>query len=186
MSQPPPELSAHTGAKDPDLTSGQKSPPPVERDGELDSSESVQVRCVTGQQRRYQSILLNLGLSPTTQVRLVEAEELKQDGNGLFRLNRWNEALERYRSGLARLPKRCPPAPPATTHNEESDPPQAAGGVTSGTPTKVDGQPTSSASANALERECAKTRSVLNANIAACHVKLVRVHARGSKAGSIL
>jgi hypothetical protein len=116
----------------------------------------------------------------------VEADELKQDGNDLFRLNKWNEALQSYRNGLTRLPKRrCPPAPPATTHNEEGDPPPAAGGETSGTPTEVDSQPISDASANALERECAKARSVLNANIAACHVKLVRVHARSSKAGSI-
>jgi hypothetical protein len=40
------------------------------------------------------------------QARLEEAEELKQEGNDLFRRSKWNEALQSYRNGLARLPKR--------------------------------------------------------------------------------
>jgi hypothetical protein len=124
------------------------------------------------------------------QGRLEEAEVLKQEGNDLFRLNKWNEALQSYRNGLARLPKRRrPPAPQATPHNEQGDPPPAAERDTSHSPTENDGQSTGSASPSVdtpLERECAKTRSVLNANIAACHVKLVRVRARkGFKVESI-
>ena len=125
------------------------------------------------------------------QGRLEEAEELKQEGNDLFRLNKWNEALQSYRNGLARLPKRrCPPAPQSTPRNEQGDLPPAAEGDTSHSPTEIDSQSASSASPSVdspLERECAKTRSVLNANIAACHVKLVRVHARSNlKVESIL
>jgi hypothetical protein len=118
------------------------------------------------------------------QGRLEEAEVLKQEGNDLFRLNKWNEALQSYRSGLAQLPKRRrPAAPQSTPRNEQDDPPPAAEGDTSHSPTENDGQSASSASPSVdspLERECAKTRSVLNANVAVCHVKLVSFHARNS------
>ncbi|KAI0257521.1 hypothetical protein BJV78DRAFT_1272495 [Lactifluus subvellereus] len=148
MSQPPQELPTPGETIDSDPTSGR------EQGGNLGSDEDVQ--------------------SSPIQARLGEAEELKQEGNDLFRLNKWNEALQSYRNGLARLPKRRhPPAPPATAH-EEGDPPPAEG-ESSRTPTEVDSPPTSDASADVdspLERSCAKTRSVLNANIAACHVKL--------------
>ncbi|KAH9982503.1 hypothetical protein BGW80DRAFT_1263603 [Lactifluus volemus] len=150
MSQLPQEPPTHAGTRDSDPTSVQGSSS-LEQDGHSGSDDDVQGR-------------------------LEEAEVLKQEGNDLFRLNKWNEALQSYRNGLARLPKRRrPPAPQATPHNEQGDPPPASEGDTSHSPTENDGQSTSSASPSVdspLERECTKTRSVLNANIAACHVKL--------------
>ncbi|KAI0004300.1 TPR-like protein [Russula compacta] len=109
------------------------------------------------------------------QVRLGEAEELKQEGNGLFRRGKWNEALQSYRNGLARLPKRksppSPPSPPATaTDSSEGNPPPGEGEATSAS---AEAEPTVHANVDPLlERECVKARSVLHANIAACHVKL--------------
>jgi hypothetical protein len=126
------------------------------------------------------------------QVRLGEAEELKRDGNDLFRRSNWNDALQRYRDGLGRLPKRRepplpspsspPPTPPTTTDKQAGDPPPARGeAAATGTSTEDNSQsePTAPAKVDSpLERECAKMRSVLHANIAACHVKLASAHAR--------
>lgn len=162
-----------------DPTPGQEYPP-VEQGGNLSSDEEVQVRCDCNVGDSASSLTFILR---RLQTRLGEAEELKQEGNDLFRLNKWNEALQSYRNGLARLPKRRhPPVPPATAHEEGDLPP--AEGESSRTPNEADSPPTSGASAGVdspLARECAKIRSVLNANIAACHVKLVRAHARGPK-----
>lgn len=119
------------------------------------------------------------------QARLEEAEELKQEGNDLFRRSKWNEALQSYRSGLAQLPKRRPPppSPPPPATDEEGNPPPAEGEF-SGTPTDAESrcEPTDCVNIDSpLERECAKVRSVLHANIAACHVKLASAHAHDSK-----
>lgn len=102
---------------------------------------------------------------------LAEADELKQEGNGLFRLNKWDDALQSYRNGLARLPERRKSDPDEKNHS-----PPAEG---EGTPTHTDaeeslasGTSVESNSSSPLERECAKARSVLQANIAACYVKL--------------
>ncbi|KAI9460842.1 TPR-like protein [Lactarius psammicola] len=109
------------------------------------------------------------------QARLAEADELKQEGNSLFRLNKWDEALQSYRNGLAQVPERRKTSmPPAT--NEKSHSPPAEGEGTH-TPTDIEeslasGTSVDSDSSSPLERECTKARSVLNANIAACYVKL--------------
>ncbi|KAI9455856.1 TPR-like protein [Russula earlei] len=105
---------------------------------------------------------------PWHQARLGEAEELKQEGNDLFRRGKWSEALERYRNGLALLPKRDSP-PPATDEEDNSRPPEgeATGGAS--TETASQNEPIVDLS---RAHECAKARSVLHANIAACHVKL--------------
>ncbi|KAN0125130.1 TPR-like protein [Russula decolorans] len=118
------------------------------------------------------------------QARLAEAEELKQEGNDLFRRSKWNEALQSYRNGLTRLPKRRdppPPPPPASsssprppTTDDEGDSPLVEGEVP-GAPTDAENQSEPSDCVNVdspLERECVKVRSVLHANIAACHLKL--------------
>jgi hypothetical protein len=119
------------------------------------------------------------------QARLGEADELKQEGNDLFRRGKWDEALQTYRNGLALLPKRrnppsspppgSPHPPPATDDKGETPP---AEGDANRTPTDVQNQHESTSADSPLERECAKARSVLNANIAACHVKLASAHAR--------
>ncbi|KAH9082043.1 hypothetical protein EDB83DRAFT_2503213 [Lactarius deliciosus] len=107
------------------------------------------------------------------QARLAEADEIKQEGNDLFRLNNWDDALQSYRNGLARLPERRKPSvPPATDEKIHSPPAEDEGtpstdaeeSLASGSSIDFDSSP--------LERECAKARSVFNANIAACYVKL--------------
>jgi len=114
---------------------------------------------------------------PLIQARLGEVEELKQEGNDLFRRGKWDEALQTYRHGLAQLPKRRnPPSPPGSPHpppatDDEGETLPAEGGANR-TPTDAQNQHDSSDAGSPLERECAKARSVLNANIAACHVKL--------------
>ena len=128
------------------------------------------------------------------QARLAEAEELKQEGNDLFRRSKWNEALQSYRNGLTRLPKRRdpppPPPPPASssspqppTTDDEGDSPLAEGEAP-GASTDVKSQSEPSDCINVdfpLERECAKVRSVLHANIAACHLKLASAHTHSLK-----
>lgn len=104
------------------------------------------------------------------QARLEEADELKQEGNNLFRLNKWDDALQSYRNGLARLPERRKPGTGEKSHSLSAE--------GEGTPSTdaeeslASGSSLDSNSSSPLERECAKARSVLNANIAACYVKL--------------
>lgn len=122
------------------------------------------------------------------QARLEEAEELKQEGNDLFRRSKWIEALQSYRNGLAQLPKRRhPPSPPPSPSprppgtDEEGDPPPAE----EETGASTDVEPAGSDNVDSsLERECARARSVLHANIAACHVKLASAHAHNLRAKS--
>ncbi|KAH9064183.1 TPR-like protein, partial [Lactarius vividus] len=104
---------------------------------------------------------------------LDEADELKQEGNNLFRLNKWDNALQSYRNGLARLPERRKPSvPPATDEKSHSPPAEGEGTPTDAEESLTSGSSLDSSSSSPLERECAKARSVLNANIAACYVKL--------------
>ncbi|KAF8507071.1 TPR-like protein [Russula emetica] len=128
----------------------------------------------------------NIDSDKDVQARLEEAEELKQEGNDLFRSSKWNEALQSYRNGLARLPKRRdPPSPPASsssprppTTGDEGDSPLPKGEVP-GASTDAESQSEPSDCVNVdspLEYECAKARSVLHANIAACHLKLASAH----------
>jgi hypothetical protein len=112
------------------------------------------------------------------QARIGEAEGLKQAGNELFRRGKWDEALQTYRNGLAQLPKRRNPPPPPPPASDEIPPPE---GDADRIPTDAQNQHESTVPSDAdtpLEHECAKARSVLNANIAACHVKLASTHAR--------
>ncbi|KAI0702526.1 TPR-like protein [Cytidiella melzeri] len=108
---------------------------------------------------------------------LEDANELKQEGNDHFRSSEWNEALVAYRSALGRLPKR--PAPPKQKETlrevDELD------GVAEGGQNAAESSQTKGNSSRAespppdptpLQTECKKARAVLNANIAACHVKL--------------
>lgn len=93
--------------------------------------------------------------------------------------------MQSYRSGLAQLPERrnppTPPlhSPPATGEEGDALP---TGGDADRTPAEADHQIESTSPSNVvdspLEGECAKARSVLNANIAACHMKLASSSAR--------
>ena len=135
--------------------------------------EEVQVRCN------------NLLASPLTlliQAKLAEADELKLEGNDMFRLNKWDDALQSYRNGLALLPERKKLPVPTAPDEKNNSPPAADEGSPTHTEADIEeslasGTSVASDSSSPLERECAKARSVLNANIAACYVKLVRAHA---------
>ena len=80
--------------------------------------------------------------------------------------------------------------PPATEKDEMNHSPPAEG---EGTPEYTDADVEESlasgtsvdSSSSPLERECAKARSVLNANIAACYVKLVRAHAEDLRESAV-
>ncbi|GJJ09631.1 hypothetical protein Clacol_003855 [Clathrus columnatus] len=92
---------------------------------------------------------------------LKEAEDIKSLGSDHFRAGEWHEALQEYRRALALLPPK--PSGPSV-HNkgkgkekEGSDHDEA-----------LETQPSE------LEQECAKARAILNGNIGACYVKLVR------------
>ena len=84
--------------------------------------------------------------------------------------------MQSYRNGLARLPERRKLSEPHANDEKNHSPPAEGEGPS--THTDVEEPLTSdtsvdSGSSSPLERECAQARSVLNANIAACYVKLV-------------
>ena len=101
---------------------------------------------------------------------------MKQEGNDHFRAKRWDEALVAYRSALGHLPSR-----PRSNDlgNDESDGPHRDD-VPDGESTELEPEPEvpppQQLPPSELEVECAKARAVLNANIAACHMKLVSVY----------
>ncbi|KAK0208555.1 TPR-like protein [Desarmillaria ectypa] len=99
------------------------------------------------------------------------AEELKLEGNDHFRQCRWDEALVAYKSGLGHLPKR--------RQKKFSEPPEDILSSTEGDQDEEtnDNVEPVVASDNAeveteMDRECARARAVLNANIGACFVKM--------------
>ncbi|KIY63640.1 TPR-like protein [Cylindrobasidium torrendii FP15055 ss-10] len=108
---------------------------------------------------------------------LARADELKNEGNDHFRAQRWNEALVAYQSGLGQLPKR--PLPRNTVvetdpYQDDSDEEESSK-RTPGTP--KDPTPTQEAESVATPSSptpdiYSKPRAVLNANIAACYLKL--------------
>lgn len=113
-----------------------------------------------------------------------EADELKAKGTEFFHRELWLQALQLYRRGLTRLPRRN------INHSPGED---CKGKMKEGLNLDVgpDGRHTSDDNSEQtkqpegeqqedeqlcqLERDCAKARSILNGNIAACHVKLVSV-----------
>lgn len=119
---------------------------------------------------------------------LRDAEELKQEGNEHFRAKRWNEALATYRSGLGRLPKRRLLESEKGKVREAIDMDEDGGEVEdvdadkedkSGNLKDADADTDTPVQTPSLvaELECAQARSVINANIAACFVKLVSTSA---------
>ncbi|KAF8641194.1 hypothetical protein AX17_000829 [Amanita inopinata Kibby_2008] len=91
-------------------------------------------------------------------------EELKSEGNDHFRAGNWNEALAEYRSGLSRLPQRREKKVVIDLPNTED--------AASKNDASRDDEGEEELAETELSKECAKVRAVLNANIAACHVKL--------------
>jgi len=114
------------------------------------------------------------------------AEELKREGNDHFRARRWDEAISSYRTALGQLPSREKRENETDNgkgkgrdggdsenddddHDDDNwprrtDPEEPATAESAVVP---EGPPTEQ------DLTLAKTRAVLNANIGACHVKLV-------------
>ena len=102
------------------------------------------------------------------------ADDLKQEGNEHFRAKRWDEALAAYRTALGQLPRR---AASSSSKGKQPELPDQREEEGEGNGDAVDASETSAkeviSSLSDSERECAKARSILNANIGACYVKLV-------------
>jgi len=108
---------------------------------------------------------------------LLHAGELKLQGNDHFREKQWQEALVSYRTGLARLPLRKDRGKGKEKEKtEELDPPSEEEGEAADKPkdpeTRESGDVEDIESNDEDQVECAKARAIMNANIAACHVKL--------------
>ena len=90
---------------------------------------------------------------------------MKAEANDHFRAGRWEEAIALYRSALGRLPNR--PVQKTKLDEEDAipDPLEAKEDVKESEPEapipEAEGVP--------------KARAVLNANLAACHLKLVSI-----------
>ncbi|KAI0067698.1 hypothetical protein BV25DRAFT_1846856 [Artomyces pyxidatus] len=142
------------------------SPPP---DSDKDASESD-----------YQSADEGTGVEElqseqSIKTSLQGAEELRQEGNDLFRSSKWNEALFAYKRGLALLPKRKDTARfsnkgkgKAAVSPDIEDDPLPKHDLEPG----LSGDDVLEKSLSVLDNDCAKARAVLNANIAASLVKL--------------
>lgn len=100
--------------------------------------------------------------------RLDKANELKLEGNELFKATKWNEALVSYRTALGQLPLRKQSVKSELDQADIDSPdfPQQP-------PTGDSSVTTMTDTSNALDSECAKARAVLYANIGACLSKLV-------------
>ncbi|KAG9314533.1 TPR-like protein [Chiua virens] len=93
--------------------------------------------------------------------RLDKANELKLEGNELFKASKWNEALVSYRTALGYLPPRKPSAEPELVQ-ANSDSPEPSQQPPAGD-LAVDAVTDPS---DLLDSQCAKARAVLHANIA--------------------
>lgn len=106
------------------------------------------------------------------------ANERKQEGNDCFRAGKWNEALTAYRSALNSLPKRPTKSKPDTSELDETpgEDPSTKHERKDGDDDEGEREPVVDVSSPAVtesEKESVRLRSVLNANIGACFVKLV-------------
>jgi hypothetical protein len=99
-----------------------------------------------------------------------EAERLKFEGNHYFRLQRWEEALVAYKTALGYLPKR---KPEKTPERKEPDEPEDAAAEANEELSSAGAEPSDATPSS--DSESIKARSILNANIGACHVKLVSI-----------
>jgi hypothetical protein len=112
---------------------------------------------------------------------LQHAEELKLEGNEYFRAKQWNEALVSYRTGLSHLPprrehktekgkERAKEVGDPSSDEEEDANAEQESSESEAQENEVTGEEMPIAK---ILAECAKARAVMNANIGACHVKLV-------------
>lgn len=101
---------------------------------------------------------------------------MKQEGTEHFKAERWAEARASYVSALGRLPKRRIAEPKATVPDPEANAGREGGSSDKGKGKEKEEQELDEQELKpltGLQLECAKARAILNANIGACHVKLV-------------
>ncbi|KAJ3480878.1 hypothetical protein NLI96_g8049 [Meripilus lineatus] len=96
------------------------------------------------------------------------ADDLKQEGNEHFRAKRWDEALAAYRTALGQLPKRAASSSAKGKHPEGPDEPEGEGDGDSVALSETSAKGDISNLSDS-EKESAKARSILNANIGACY-----------------
>ncbi|KAH0838466.1 TPR-like protein [Lanmaoa asiatica] len=98
---------------------------------------------------------------------LDKADELKLEGNGLFKATKWNEALVSYRTALSHLPPRKQSAQPELDQADVDSPESRQ------QPSTKDSSVAAMTDIpDALDSAFAKARAVLYANIGACLSKL--------------
>ena len=103
---------------------------------------------------------------------------LKKEGTDHFKAERWDQALASYKSAVGRLPKRRVVEPKATQSDpeQEADETQDVNGTDEKGKQKDEDKDVDEPEPvvlTGLQLECAQARAILNANIGACHVKLV-------------
>lgn len=98
---------------------------------------------------------------------LDEANVLKLEGNDLFKTSKWTEALVAYRTALSHLPPRKRPV----NQPVDEDPSFSDNADTPDEHNKTPESPLPEAPTED-EVELSKARAVINANIAACLIKL--------------
>lgn len=103
---------------------------------------------------------------------------MKQEGTEHFKAERWAQARASYISALGRLPKRRLAEPKTTVPGTDASAERESGegGASSDKgkgKEKEELDEPESKPLTGLHLECAKARAILNANIGACHVKLV-------------
>jgi hypothetical protein len=100
---------------------------------------------------------------------------MKLEGNDHFRAERWDEALFSYRRGLGQLPKRRDRRTERVDEDEGPSVREQDSGVdvSEGRQNGVKEVEVLSEAQVAVDKQYAKARSVINANIGACCVKLV-------------
>jgi tetratricopeptide (TPR) repeat protein len=111
---------------------------------------------------------------------LSQAAEFKAEGNEHYSNKDWEQAIATYRMALGHLPNRpAPPQsrpvdPPISDEEDASTAPSTSNNVENAVPTALDKIPggQSQQHQHPLLAECAKSRAVLNANIAACFIHL--------------
>jgi len=126
--------------------------------------------------RKFLCVASSTAVSKFHQNYLDIANERKQDGNDCFRAGKWNEALTAYRSALNSLPKRPTKSRPDTSELDETLGEDSSTKHERKDSDDDEGEPVVDVSSPAVtesEKESVRLRSVLNANIGACFVKLV-------------
>ena len=102
---------------------------------------------------------------------LDEANALKARGNDLFREQDWPKALATYQEGINCLPHNFIPSPVRDDKGKGKDFELAEN--ESAPALEPESKAVSPSVTGLVDQQCVNIRSILHANIAACHVKLV-------------